>query len=296
MAYKSQPTIGSRILGGKLSRARDENGMSAEEAATALMKHGVQLSAPTLYRHESGHTAVKPEIVEAYASIYQVDDPEEIGRWLKWAKKSKEKGPWASSGRTIGPTFRDYADAESLAEELRTWQPDAIPGLLQTKKYSEEIIRISGTVRPGEQPSEEGEIQDRIALREARKAILANESTPRVWAVIGEAAVRTPLSQDDPESHREQIQNLLMLSKTRATIQVIPMASGLHGCLSGAFDVVTFGDGDVDMVFREGYGDGSFIEDVAQVHAYRSRYERLQSQAMSITATRKFLKGLLATL
>ncbi|MFH8483179.1 DUF5753 domain-containing protein, partial [Streptomyces sp. NPDC018055] len=228
--------------------------------------------------------------------LYRVGDPVEIERWIKWAKKSKEKGPWASSGRTIGPTFRDYADAESLSEELRTWQPDAIPGLLQTKRYSEEIIRISGTVRPGEQPSEEGEIRDRIALREARKEILANNSTPRIWAVIGEAALRTPLDPNDPESHREQIQNLLILGETRATIQVIPMATGLHGCLSGAFDIITFGDGDVDMVFREGYGDGSFIENAAQVHAYRSRYERLLSQSMNVLDTRKYLEDLLATL
>ncbi|MFE6000391.1 DUF5753 domain-containing protein [Streptomyces sp. NPDC056454] len=297
VAYKSRPTIGSRILGGKLARAREALDMSVEDAVAGMRALGVKLSGPTIYRHESGHTAVKPEVAVVYAGLYRVGDPVEIERWVKWAKKSKEKGPWASSGRTIGPTFRDYADAESLADELRTWQPDAIPGLLQTKRYSEEIIRASGTVRPGEEPSENSEIQDRIALREARKKILENDSRPRIWAVIGESAVLTPPRKDDPESHREQIQHLLILGESRATIQIVPMSSGLHGGLSGSFDIMAFGDDDdIDMVFREGYRDGSFIENAAQVRAYRARYERLQSLALDIVDTRTYLESLLTKL
>ncbi|MFH8482999.1 hypothetical protein, partial [Streptomyces sp. NPDC018055] len=62
MAYKSQPTIGSRILGGKLARAREALDMSVEDAVSGMRALGVKLSGPTIYRHESGVTAVKPEV------------------------------------------------------------------------------------------------------------------------------------------------------------------------------------------------------------------------------------------
>jgi transcriptional regulator with XRE-family HTH domain len=282
--YNARPTIRRKILGRKLTRAREAIGLTVEAVAEKA-----NTTPSSIYRQESGHTAVKPTQVPFYTSLYEITDPVEIDRWTEWARRAKERGPWAASGSTVGPSYQDYADAESLSEELRTWELSLIPGLLQTPRYSAAVIRAGSLVHPGQQP--DYPVDELLELRESRKAILSRkDGAPAVWAVIGEAAVK--MTPGSPDAHRDQIQHLLNLGETKVTIQVLPLASGPHAGLSGSFSIITFDD--VDMVFREGFGDGSFIDDEDQVRSYRARYERLQSQALSIESSRRYLHEALA--
>lgn len=285
MAYNARPTIRRKILGEKLAKAREAKGFSVDYVAKQA-----DTTPSSIYRQESGHTAVKPTSIGFFTKLYGIDDPAEIARWTEWARKAKERGPWAASGSTVGPTYRDYADAEDMAEELRTWELAVIPGLLQTASYSEKVIESGSLVRPGQQP--DIPLDGMLALRESRKKILTRHAMPRVWAVISEAAVMMP--PGSTEAHKEQLQHLLNLGETTVTIQVLPLKTGPHAGLSGAFSIITFDS--LSIVHREGYGDGSFVDDGEQVRTYQARYERLQSQALSIKDTRQYLHQTLATL
>jgi transcriptional regulator with XRE-family HTH domain len=290
VAYSARPTFRRSILGQKLMKAREAKGLTVEQVAEKA-----RCSPAAIYRQESGHTAVKVTMVPFYAKTYEVSSAEEA-RWDEWARRAKEKGAWASSGSKLGPSHQDYADAETLAEELRIWQGGVIPGLLQTKPYSEAVIRVAATVRPGETPSDEDEVNEALALREHRKELLSSDKVPRIWAVIGEAAIRTPPYPGADNLLAEQIQRLLNLGETKATIQVLPMASGLHVATSGSFTILSLDMDGTDVVFREGYGDGSFQDEEERVRSYKNRYERLQSQALSIAKTRQFLHDILDSL
>jgi hypothetical protein len=186
---------------------------------------------------------------------------------------------------------------ESLAREIRAFEPVVIHGLLQTKAYSEEAIRASDTALTG--PAVEGCVErDRMKLREARKAILerVEPAPPRLWVVLGEAAVLTPPSVTNKAAHPDQDRRLLDLGEMAATIQVLPMETGLHTGLAGSFSLLTLDD-NIDIIFREGYhGDGSFSDDPDRVRSYRARYEQLISQALSPAETRRYLHGLLKNL
>lgn len=289
MAYNGRPTIRSKILGRRLSKAREAAGLTAERVAAET-----SVSPATIYRQESGHVAVKPTMIPFFIRLYGVTDPAVEEQWVDWARKAKEKGAWAASGNIVGPTHSDYAEAEDAARELRVLELNLIPGLLQTRRYSEEVIKASATVLPGQLPSESQEVESRINLRETRKAILEREKPPRIWAIIGEAAILTPPSINDKDAHRDQIQHLLNLGDLKATIQVLPLATGLHVGLSGPFSIITFDD--LDLVFKEGYGDGTFVDDEERVRSYKARYERLQSQALSIAETRKYLHKVFGTM
>ncbi|MEU6362194.1 helix-turn-helix domain-containing protein [Streptomyces albidoflavus] len=280
--YKARPTIRKAILGKKLATAREAAGISVEEIAK---RAGV--TPPAIYRMESAVVAAKATSIPFFAKEYGITDEAEIERWVDWAKKARQRGVWTEAGGMVGPTFADYADAESLSKELRFWELGVLHGLLQTRQYSEEVIRAASTLRPGQVPSERDEVTGLVKLREARKKLLEAEDGPRVWAVVGEAAVVTPPVANGRDAHREQIQHLLNLGETRVTIQVLPFSTGLHTGMSGSFTIMSL-EG-ADMVFREGYGDGSFIDDDERVHVYRGRYERLQAQALSISASRAFL-------
>lgn len=289
MAQGGTTTIQSVILGSLLARAREAAGLTVEQVA-----HRQRVSLATAYRQEAGSSAIKPSMVPFFVELYGIKDPAVQRQWSAWATRAKIKSPWAASGSTVGPSYRDYADAEDMASELRTWELGVVPGLLQTTAYSEMAIRAAATVLPGQAPSEEDEIQARLTLRETRKGILNRSKPPRIWAVIGEAAILTPPSTTDKNVHKEQIQHLLNLGETQATIQVLPMATGLHGCLSGSFSILTITG--LDLVFKEGYGDGTFVDDEERVRPYKARYERLVMQAMSVQDSRLYMHRVLSTM
>lgn len=285
LPYKTKPKTRNRLLGSQLEQARKRAGLSVEDVSEKT-----KITKPSLYRYEKGITAVRPDTVEKLARLYGVKDGEEKERWLEYARKAKAPGVWATSGSTMGPTYLDYADAESMADELRTWQPLVIPGLLQTREYSEEVIGAAAAAYP---MATSYPVEELLKLREKRKEVLLRSEPPlSYWAVIGEAAVRTPCSGTGP--WKAQLQHLLNLGDQGAVIQILPHGSGIHPGTSGAFEVLTFGSDSV--VFREGYGDGAFIDDDDPVRVYRARYEVLQAQAMPIARSRKYIHEILSTI
>jgi hypothetical protein len=293
LAYNARSAIRRKILGNMLKRARLAAGVPMSAVVEAL-----DVSQPVGYRQEDGIAPVREDQVPILAELYGVTDPAVIAKWTKWAHLSAStKGVWGPSGTKAGPTHEDYADAESLAVEIRAFEPVVIHGLLQTKMYSEAAIRASASVHPGPTPSESEEEADRLKLREIRKEILTrtDPAPPRLWVILGEAAVLTPPSAGDKAAQYEQVQQLLNLGETSASIQILPMDTGLHTGLSGSYSILTLDD-NVDMVFREGYGDGTFSDDENRVRAYRARYERLQSQALNIADSRRYLHDLLRKL
>jgi transcriptional regulator with XRE-family HTH domain len=291
VAYKARRTIRRAILGNMLKRAREAARVEVEDVVKAL-----GISRPVAYRQEDGIAPVPADKIPELAKLYGVSDPDVIATWLKWAEISATKGPWGPYDNSLGPSFGDYADVESLAREIRAFEPVVIHGLLQTKTYSEEAIRTSETALTGPRTADDdGARADRMKLREARKGILERQDPPppRLWVVLGESAVLTPPSVTDKTAHPDQVRQLLDLGETAATIQILPMESGLHTGLAGSFSVLTLDD-NIDMIFREGYhGDGSFSDDPDRVRSYRARYEQLIGQALSPTETRRYLHGLL---
>jgi transcriptional regulator with XRE-family HTH domain len=293
VGYKTRQTVRRTVLGNMLKRAR----LAAEmEIKEVVQKTG--MSQPVVYRQEGGIAPVPVEKIPLLAELYGVGDEDTVARWTKWANLALEKGPWGPYGDSLGPSFEDYADVEWLALEIRVFEPVVIHGLLQTREYSEAAIHASEAALTGLLPAEDGVQGDRMRLREARKAILTRKdpAPPRLWVILGEAAVRTPPSSTNTTTHVEQIRHLLDLGEMTATIQILPMDTGLHTGLAGSFSLLTL-DTSVDLIFREGYhGDGSFSDDPDRVRSYRARYEQLIGQALSPTESRRYLHGLLREL
>ncbi|PPS89570.1 helix-turn-helix domain-containing protein [Streptomyces sp. MH60] len=288
MAYGSQPNIRTQILGKMLKAAREEAGMTAAEVQEKL-----GISKPTLYRYESGHTTPRKALIWPLCDLYGIDKEMRIRRLEEWADRAKKRTPLGAASN-VGPTYTDYAEAEVLSTALRTWEPYVIPGLLQTARTSEETINRGLLAQPGQPLVSPDVVAGHMALRESRKQLLDADVRPQVWAIIGEAAIMTPPAKGDIDAHREQIQHLLNMGETKASIQVLPFSSGMHAGTSGSFVLMTVVD--VELAYREGYGDGIFVENGSQVAMYRARYDRLLSEALSVQESRQYLHNFLGRL
>src|SRR5690349_16761778 len=132
MAEPGEPlSLPKRQLGYYLRQAREETGMSLAEAAAHIGR-----SAPTLMRIEKGLTQKLsvPEI-EAYCRLYDFDQ-EKIEAMKGLAQQANTQNWWHEYDDLIPAGFDIYVGLETAAQEIATYQPELIPGLLQTPDYA----------------------------------------------------------------------------------------------------------------------------------------------------------------
>ncbi|MFY1689393.1 DUF5753 domain-containing protein [Plantactinospora sp. WMMB782] len=144
--------------------------------------------------------------------------------------------------------MRPWRENEKRAVLLRTFQPNLIPGLLQTEAYTRAVLR--GARLPDE--AVEWTVQDR---RARRAATVDRPDPPMLTAILGEFALRC----GPPDVLREQLEHLLgATAHSRVQVRVVPLAAGLHIGLSGPFVLATLAGGG-----RVGYLDSQLRGEVA---------------------------------
>lgn len=79
--------------------------------------------------------------------------------------------------------FRPWLDAERGATQLRYFEPNLIPGLLQIEHYARGVLRTVDSLT-------DDEVERRVSTRMDRQRILTGERPPQFVAVVDEAAIR----------------------------------------------------------------------------------------------------------
>ncbi len=104
---------------------------------------------------------------------------------------------------------------------IRAYEPQVVPGLLQTEEYIRAITTASF-------PSEnEDDWERRVALRLARQDLLKRPVPPQYWVVLEETALRRTIGGRDVMSG--QLKHLIeAASQPDITIQVLPFSAGWH--------------------------------------------------------------------
>jgi hypothetical protein len=193
-----------------------------------------------------------------------------------------------------GPSnINRLADLDARATHIRVWDSTVIPGNLQTPGYSAAVIRAAHPRLSSI------ELERRVLRKEARaRAFLRrtfDESMEQIWIIIGERAITQAVRlDDDGETHAKQLWHLQRLAAhARILVQVLPEGVVTPG-LADQFCLHT-----LDAEHRVGYVEtimGSWystrLEDVAKLH---STFTEIGSAAMSPSATRTFIREVLAT-
>ena len=123
--------------------------------------------------------------------------------------------------------FRSWLDAEREATSLRTWQPTLVDGLLQTEEYARALL----STRMG---ASDDEVEQMVAGRVDRQAILHRDGPPLLWVVMDEAVLRRPIGGRWVMA--QQLDHLVeMAQQPNVLIQVISLEVGAHEGVNGAF-------------------------------------------------------------
>ncbi|MHB1433268.1 MAG: helix-turn-helix domain-containing protein [Streptosporangiaceae bacterium] len=276
----SGPTVLRMMLGRQLQALREKAGMSYDQAAEA-----VYVSPYTIRRMEKAEGALKPLTVKTLLMTYGITDVREIDAFLSLARDASKPGWWHSYDDVLPPWFRTFIGLEEAATLIRGYEPHSVPGLLQTRGYA------LANVRTGFPDTAGDEVARRVDLRLARQHILARPDPPRLWLVLDETVLSRAAPTTGPEVMREQADKLIEAAgRPNITLQVLPLAAGLHPAVYGPFKVFRFdGHDQPDIVYGESMTSSWYIDKPDETAAYIQALDRVSAQAAPAADTVKIL-------
>ncbi|MCX4994318.1 helix-turn-helix transcriptional regulator [Streptomyces longwoodensis] len=276
MASSVNPTVRRRRLGQELRRLREIKGMTAEEVAERLL-----VSQSKISRLENGRRSISQRDVRDLCGVYEVEDQRIVDSLMQMAKDSRQQGWWHAFGDV---PYSVYIGLETDAASLRVYDPQVVPGLLQTRQYAEALI--AGALPETAQ----AEVEKRVQVRMRRQERISSTDNPlRLWTVLDEAALRRVVG--NRELMRAQLEFLVEQSQLpHVTVQVIPFEMGAHPGLNGQYAILEFPDAaDSSVVYIEGVTSDLYLEKPNDVQKYSVMYEHLRAQALNVEQSRQFI-------
>ncbi|WP_199566909.1 helix-turn-helix domain-containing protein [Streptomyces triticagri] len=259
----SAPTVLRMILGRRLQDMRVAAGASLEDAAKAL-----RVKTLTIRRLEKAEVALKPLYVEKLLETFG-PDRQEIIEFVELAEQANKPGWWHSYRDAVPSWFTAYVSLESGAKTLRTYEPQYVTGLLQTRDYAHAVLR--GGLPNGT----EEELTRRVEVRLARQSLLEREDAPTLWVVMEEAVLHKAVGS--PQIMREQIEQLLEVSeRPHISLDIVPFAAGAHVGACAPFTYFRFEEPELpDIVYSELLSASVYLDQRADVVSHLEAHSRM---------------------
>lgn len=271
-----------RRLAAELRRLRHEAGLSLEDVADGLGWQPSKLS-----RIENRQVGVSTADLRKLLVAYKVEDQAYRDHLADIARRATERGWWQSFSSDVVPTaLATLIGLETEARTIRSYEPELVPGLLQTEAYARAIMRAW---QPGWTAAD---IDRRVDIRMARQDVLREAGAlPQVNCIINEAVLRRTVGGN--EVMHEQIE---MLAKERdpanVTVQALPFNSGAHPAMAGPFQILTFHDpGDLGIVHLESAMTALTLEQPEELRRYDEIWGSLQARALSPEDSRVMMRS-----
>jgi hypothetical protein len=272
------------LLGSALRRLREDRSITRERAG-----YEIRASESKISRMELGRVSFRPRDVADLLTLYGVaDDDPERERLLSLMREANAPGWWHRFGDIMQSWFQPYVGLESAASVIRTYEPQLVPGLLQTREYARAVVRAMNHRSPS------AEIERLVELRATRQQqVLHRDPAPTLWAVIDEAALRRPVG--GVGVLRGQLLALIdAAQQPNVRIQVMPFDVGGHTGLTGAFTILRFPEQDLsDVIYLELLTSALYLDRPHDVEAYTQAMEQLCVEARRPAQTADFLEALL---
>jgi transcriptional regulator with XRE-family HTH domain len=276
------PTIRRRRLAAELRRLRERSGLTGVQAAERL-----GWSVSKISRFETGHSRVKQEELQLLLGLYQVSDARRSE--LIILARDSVKTAWvdeaAIASFAAGYAALIYAEAEAVT--IWDWEPQVVPGLLQTESYAREVMR--GWFDMFSLPPTA--LEERVEARMRRQQALTGDQPPDFSAVIDESVIRRRYG--DNATMRQQLERLAESADIpNVDIRILPF-DGKHPIGTGGFTYMRFADiYDVslpDVATAEQMIRTAYFEEVADTNKYRVTFEALIATALNPRRTRDLI-------
>jgi transcriptional regulator with XRE-family HTH domain len=228
-----------------LRKLRAQAGLSTDQVAKEV---GISKSA--LSRLENGLVSAMPPVVRSLLELYGVDSAD-IEPLMQVARDARKRGWWLSYSDVLPEWFDLYVGLEAEASEIKTYEPQLIPGILQTELYAAAVIRAEHPDAPDD------EIDRRVELRMKRQKL---DNRADLWVVLDESVLCRPVGGND--IMRAQLSRLVDESRVPGVnIQVLPFRVGEHGSMGSSFSLLSFPEAvDRPIAYLENRAGSVYVE------------------------------------
>jgi transcriptional regulator with XRE-family HTH domain len=166
--------------------------------------------------------------------------------------------------------FQDWPEKEATARRLRWYEPNLVPGLLQTEEYARAVFRTRFGIT-------DEVVQERVAARLKRQEILARDNPPALWVIVDEWVLRRPVG--GPHVMLEQVNRLIEAARQpNLVIEVIRATVGAHtGLNGGGFAIADFHD-TPSVAYQEGPLRGQPVRERKDVESLDLTWDTLRNE------------------
>ncbi|HEX6076786.1 MAG TPA: helix-turn-helix transcriptional regulator [Micromonosporaceae bacterium] len=275
-------TMPRRELGRRLLKLRNDAGLTRHTAAKKL-----EWSEPKVWRIETGQIALRTHDVELMCRIYGADEETTVAL-VALAPETRTKDWWRVYAEAIPQGLDLLFGLELGASEFRWWEPQLVPGVLQTERYARTVVQGDGSLTSDE-------IELRVRARLDRQSLLFNRvDPPRFSFVIDEDALNRPVG---PDMMREQLHRLDELSSgpEYVSLRVVPRSAGLHEGMAGQFTILDFptsrsGFGEPTTVYSDGWITPLYYTKSQEVDRYIAAFDHLRVRSLDEEASRELIR------
>ncbi|MFH8614950.1 helix-turn-helix domain-containing protein [Streptomyces sp. NPDC017979] len=259
-------------------------GMTRKAAVKGLS----DLSEPTLARIELGELNFRRNVgnLRTLLKRYGVTDPELVQQLIDLNREAPTE-EWLTQYRSFMPTgMPHYVGLEAEAVGIMVYHPTVVHGLLQTPEYAKAVLEMG---RPIEDTTAEF-IKRSVEVRMERKRRALNRENPvRLRVILGEAALRTPVGDD--EVMRVQYEEIVGLAgEEHVALQVMPFRRGYRAIHD--FAILDLGDLPSRVQTDNAWGAVSTSDKPREVDRFTRRFNAMAGAALGVEETIEFVKEL----
>lgn len=284
----TSPYIRRRRLAAELRKLREDRSLTTDELARLVYQSRTKIS-------KLENAQIRPDLAEIVTILKALDvTGRQYDKVFDLAHAAARKGWWDRYGNAMGDRQRLYADLESGAKSIRSYNQTGIPAVLQTPELIAALIELDQAAGPVTYRPER-----MTEARTRRRQHLLGPDGPTYDAILDECALYR-LGVPRPVMSA-QLRHLIEVvsGEPRITIHVLPHDAHLLGGLlpRASYFLYTFPDKSdpsaavvdtitTDLVFTARH----------EVTRYTGQYDRLRKAALSPTESLAFLGQMAARL
>jgi hypothetical protein len=198
------------------------------------------------------------------------------------ARAGRQRGRWTGFRNVIPDWFRASVDLEADASEIRWYQPEVVPGILQTEAY---IHALHATAHP--RVTDE-EVDRQVKMRLERQTVVDQPDTTLSF-ILSESTLRRNIG-NATIMHKQLLHLAEIAERPNVELQVLPFDAQTFGAAWIGFTILQFDhDATSDVVHIEDYTDADYLDAPDKVQAYTALWNRLSAAAMGQVEARKLI-------